>query len=86
MISAEKFGQFVVENFDDLFAGLDRLEDILAHRLFLHLGDEVLGNGEFHIGLKQRNADVAQCVGDVFFRDAAHAAKIAEGFVEAVGE
>ena len=81
-----KRGELVVEDLDDLFAGFDRLEHVLAHGLFLHLGDEVLGDAEFDIGLQQGDADFAQGVGDVFFRDAAHAAEVAEGFVEAVGE
>ncbi len=75
-----------MEDLDDLFAGFDRLEDILAHGFFLDLGDEVLGHAEFDIGFQQGDADFAQGVGDVFFRDAAHAAEIAEGFVKAVGE
>ena len=75
-----------MEDFDDLFAGFDGLEDVLAHGFFLDPGDEVLGDAEFDIGLQQGDADLAQGVGDVFFGDAADAAEVAEGFVEVVGE
>ena len=86
LVAAEQCGELVVEDLDDLLAGFDRLEHVLAEGLFLHLGDEVLGDAEFDVGLQQGDADFAEGVGDVFFRNAAHAAEVAEGLVEAVGE
>ncbi len=73
-----------MEDLDDLFAGFDRLEHVLAHGLLLHLGDEVLGDPELDICLQQGDADFAKCVGNVLLGDAAHAAEVAEGLVETV--
>ena len=86
MVSAEECGEFVLEDLDDLFAGFDGFEDIDAHGFFLHAGDEVFGDAEFDVGFEEGDADFAEGVGDVLFGDAAYAAEVAEGFVEAVGE
>ena len=49
LVTAKQFGKLVLKNFDDLFAGFDRFEDIFAESLFLDLGDEILGDAEFDI-------------------------------------
>ncbi len=73
-----------MEDFHDLLARLDGFQDVLAERLFLHLGDEILGDGEFDIGLEQCDADFTERVGNVLFRDPADATEVAEGLVEAI--
>ena len=86
LVAAEQQGEFVVEDFDDLLAGFDRLEDVLADGLGLDACDEVLGDAKLDIRFEQGDADLAQGVGNVFFGDAAHSAQVAEGFIETVGE
>jgi hypothetical protein len=86
LVAAKQAGEFVVEDFDDLLARFDRLEDFGAERLVLHLGDEILGDAEFDVGFEQGDADFAQRVGDVLFGDVAESAEFAERVVEAVGE
>ena len=86
LIATEELGELVLEDFDDLLPGFDRFEDLGAHRLVLHVGDEGLGDGELDVGLEEGEADLAEGVGDVFFGDFPDAAEVAEGFVERVGE
>ena len=84
-VAAEQFGEFVVENFDDLLAGLDGLDDVFAEGLLLDLFDEGLGDLVFDIGLQEGEADLAEGIGDVFLGDAAHPAEVPEGLVEIFG-
>ena len=51
LVAAEQGLEFVVENFDDLLTGFDRLQHVLAKGFFLHLGDEILGDAELDIRL-----------------------------------
>lgn len=85
-IAAEELGEFVVEDFDDLFARFDGFEDIDAEGFFFDAGDEIFGDGELDVGFEESDADFAQGIGDVGFGDAAYAAEVAEGFIEGVSE
>ncbi len=69
LVAAQERGQFILENFDDLLAGGDAAEHLLAQRLFLDAGDEVLRDGEIDVRLEQRHADLAQGVGDIRLAD-----------------
>ena len=75
-----------MEKFHDHLAGLDRLEDVLAHRGFLDAGDQLLRHAELHVRLEQRDADLAEGVGDVFIGNFADTTEVAEGLVEVVAE
>ena len=86
LVSAEEKSEFVVENFDDLFTRLHRLEDVFALRFFTNGFDEVLGDGEFDVGLEQSEPDFAQSIEDVFFGDFGGSSEAAERLVECVGE
>ena len=49
LVTPEELGQFVVKNFDDLLAGLDGLEDVLADGSFLDPFNEGLGDFVFDV-------------------------------------
>lgn len=75
-----------MEDFDDLLAGLDRLENDLAHGLFLDLGDEILGDRKLDVGFQQGQADFAERGRDIFLTQLAMAAELFEDAFEIVGK
>ncbi|MFT6594614.1 MAG: hypothetical protein ACJAT3_000580 [Akkermansiaceae bacterium] len=86
LVATEEFGEFVLEDFDDLLAGFDRFEDVGTVGFFLNAGDEVFDDTEFDIGFQESKADVAEGVSDVLFGDFPDTPEVPEGFVEAVSE
>src|SRR5688572_14540549 len=82
MFRAQQVHQFIVNDFDDLLAGLDALDHFLAERLGLHPVDEIPGNLEIHVRFQQRHPHLAQRVADVLFRNLAETAKILESVLE----
>ncbi len=77
-----KFDQFVVDDFDDLLAGLDALNDFLAQGLGFDALDEIAGHLEIHVGFQQRHAHFAQGFPDVFLGDFSEAAQVPERILE----
>ena len=57
---AEDVDQLVVDDLDDLLAGLDPVEHVGADRLLADVGHEVLDDLEVDVGLEQGEADLAQ--------------------------
>ena len=51
LIAAKEFGEFVLEDFDDLFTRFDRFQDVCALGFFLNAGDEIFYDTEFNVGL-----------------------------------
>jgi hypothetical protein len=86
LVAAEEFGEFVLENFNDLFAWFHGLEDLGSLGLDADVGDKLFDDSEFDICLKKRETNFAQGVGDVFFGDFSDTPEVPEGFVEAVSE
>lgn len=86
LVAAEEGGEFVLEDFDNLLAGFDGLENVCALGLFLDVVDEVFDDAEFDIGFEKGQADVAEGVGDILFGDFSDTPEVPEGFVEAVSE
>ena len=82
LVRAEQIHKFVVDDFDDLLARLDALDDFSADGLGLDALDEIAGDLEIHVGLQQRHADFAQGIADVRLGDFAEAAQVAEGVLE----
>ena len=73
---------------DDLLAGVEPLQDVLAGRALAHLGDELLDDLEVDVRLEQREPDLAHRLRDRLLVEAALAAQVAEGVligVPAVG-
>ena len=82
VLRAEQVHQFVMDDFDDLLAGLDALDDFRAEGFGFDALDEVAGDLEIHVGLQQRHADLAQGIGDVGLGNFPEAAQVAEGVLE----
>ena len=55
---------------DERLARRQRARHLLAHRLLAHARDEVLDDRQRDVGLEEREAHLAQRVGDVGFREA----------------
>ena len=66
-LSAQGIDQSVMYDLDNLLAGRNRFRNSLAGGLFLHGLDEIAGNGQRDVGLKQCHAHFAQRGFDVFF-------------------
>jgi hypothetical protein len=79
---AEQFDKFVVDEFDDLLARLNALDDFLTDGFAFDTFNEIAGHLEIHIGFQQRKPDFAQRVGDIGFGDLAEAAQVAERALE----
>ena len=79
---AEQVHEFVVDDFDDLLAGLDALDDFRADGLGFDALDEIAGDLEIHVGLQQRHADFAQGIGDVGLGNFSEPAQVAKGVLE----
>ena len=86
MVATEKISEFVLEDFYDLLAGLDRLKDVGSLGLHADISDEVLHYTEFDIGFQEREPDFTECIGDILIRDFSNAPEITECFVEVVSE
>ena len=86
MVAAEKISEFVLEDFHDLLARLDRLKDVGSLGLDADISDEVLHHTELDIGFQKRETDFTECIGDILIRDFSNAPEITECFVEAVSE
>ena len=57
---AHQLGQLLVDDRDDLLAGVQRLEHLGAKCPLLHRAGELLDHLEVDVGLEQREADLAQ--------------------------
>ena len=68
-VSAEQSAQFIVENLDDLLAGRDGLEDLIAESADFHGLDKRLGHTQFHVGFQQGHAHVTHRLNHVAFSD-----------------
>src|SRR5581483_3614630 len=79
---AQKFDQFVMDDLDDLLAGLDALDDFLAESLGFDAFDEIAGDLEIDIGLQQGEPDLAQGISDIGLGNFAEAAQVLEGILE----
>ena len=85
-LSAEHVDQSVVHDLDDLLRAGDRLEDLLAERALAHRRNELADDLEVHVGLEQRDADIAQRVLEVRFADARATPEALEGRIQLVGQ
>ena len=81
---AHQRGQLLVDDLHDLLARVEALQDVLADRALLDLGDEVLDDLEVDVGLEQREPDLAHRLRERLLVEAALAAEVAEGVLELV--
>ena len=75
-----------MEDFYDLLAGCNALEDLLTHRAFLDLGDELLRHREVNIRIEQRQSHLTQGVGDIRLGEPSVTTKVLEGLLKLIGE
>ena len=85
-VFAEEGDELVVDNFYDLFGGVEGGGDFGAEGFGADVLDELLGDGEVDVGLEEGEADFAHGFGDVFFGEGALAAESLERTLEFVGE
>jgi hypothetical protein len=76
--------QLLVDDLHDLLAGVEPLQDVLAARTLLDLGDKVLDDLEVDVGLEQREADLAHGLRDLLVVETALPAEVAEGVLKLV--
>ena len=55
----QNLGQFLVNDFHDLLAGRQALQNRAVQRTFLHVGDKIAGDAEIDVGFKERTAHLA---------------------------
>ena len=82
---AEQCDQFVVDDLDDLLTGLNALDDFDPDGLGLDALDEIASDLEIHVGIEQRQPDLAQGVADVGLGNLAQPAQIAKDLLELAG-
>jgi hypothetical protein len=77
-------GQLLVDDLDHLLTGRQAPEHVLAEGSLLHGGGEVLRDLEVHVGLEQRETDLAHRLRDRFLVEPATPAEAAEGALDPV--
>ena len=82
---AEDRGQLLVDDLDDLLAGVEALEHLGADCARADARHEVLDDAEVDVRLEQRQPDLAHCGVDVGFGDTAAAGQLAERIAQSVG-
>ena len=82
LVGAEQVHEFVIDDFDDLLAGLDALDDFRADGFGFDAFDEIAGDLEIHVGFQQRHADFAQGIGNVGLGNFSEPAQVAKGVLE----
>ena len=75
-----------MDDLDDLLAGLEALQHVLAERALAHRADELLDDLEVDVGLEEREADLARRARDRLLVEARAAPEVADGVLEPVGE
>ena len=78
--------QLVVDDLDDLLAGVRLSQHLGADGPLAHAADEVLDDLEVDVGLEQRQAHLAHGDIDVRLADPAAAGELAEGVAQAVAK
>ncbi len=81
-ILAQRRDQFVAEDLDDLLTRRKRRQHFLTDGLGLYAVDEFFNNFEVDVGLKQRQTNLFQRLGDVLFREDSLSAKRLKGALE----
>src|SRR5487761_1013262 len=83
---AEKFGQFVANDFDDLLIGRKLEKDFGAKGLFADVRDDFVNDAEIDVCVEKGFANLREAGVEMLFGDFALAAKILERALEFVGE
>ena len=79
---AKKFDEFVVDEFDDLLAGLDTEKDFLSDGFIFDAVNEIASDLEIDVGFKEGKPDFAERIADVFLGNLAETPQVFEGFLK----
>ena len=83
---AQQLGELVQDDHDHVLRRREGVQDLGGHALLLARGDERLHHAVVDVGLEQGHADLAHGRVDVVLGQAALAAELVEGALEAVGQ
>ena len=78
--------QLLVHHLHDLLSRREALQDVLPERTLLDRRREVLRDLEVDVGLEQREAHLAHCLGDRLLVEPAAATEATQGALQPVGE
>ena len=81
---SEQLGQLLVDDLDDLLAGRQARQHLLADGALAHGGDERLDDAEVDVGLEQGEPDLAHRAIDVFLAQRSARAQVAQGGLQFV--
>ena len=76
--TAHQFGQFLVDDLDDLLGGCQALQHVAAHAALRHLGHKVLDYLVADVGFQQRQTHLTHAGANIRFRQAALAPQVLE--------
>ena len=76
--AAKEFDEFVMDDFDDLLAGMNALDDFLADGFAFDAFDEIASDLEIDVGVQQRQPHFPQRVGRICLRDPSQSAQVAK--------
>jgi hypothetical protein len=79
---AKKVDEFVVDEFNDLLAGLYAKQDFLADGLVFDAFNEIASDLEIDVGFKEGEPNFAEGIADVFLGNLAEAPQVFEGFLK----
>jgi hypothetical protein len=74
-----------VDDFDDLLARLNALDDFLPERFLLNAFNKIAGHLEIHVCFKQRHPDLAQGISDIGLGNLAEAAQVPKDILQFAG-
>src|SRR4029079_13324091 len=83
---AEGLDELLVDDLDDLLRGAEALRDLRALGALLDPTDEVARDEDVHVGLEQRDAQLATDLVDLLVGELPAAPELVEDAVEAVSE
>ena len=86
LLGAEHLDQRVVDDLDDLLAGRDRAQHLLADRLLGRLVDELADHRQRDVGLEQGDPDLAHRRAHVGLVQRAAAAQAVEDAAQAIAQ
>ena len=84
--AAHQRGELLVDDLDDLLAGVELRRDLGAERALLDRRHELLDDPEVDVGLEQREADLAHGLVDVVLGQRAVGTDVGERVLELLGE
>jgi len=84
--TAERGGELLVDDLDDLLSGVERPGQLLAHRPLADAALQRLDDGQVDVGFQQRQADFSQHLVDVGLGELPLAAQLGEDAFKTVGQ